>query len=159
MFDRSKNIKILGIDIGIKKIGLAQCLYLKSSHNHNPITLKTQMPILILPIEPIIRKNRNQAAHELEYLIESEGYLKVVVGIPECHTTKKRILHFISLLCVKTPIIYINEDLTSKESEQDLLHMKKNNRKNAKKNGRMDSIAACKILQRYVEGENLNSSI
>ena len=46
--------------------------------------------------------------------------------------------------------VYINEDYSSKESQSYITHLKKKSRQNANKDGRLDSLAACRILERYL---------
>lgn len=132
---------IVGIDCGLKRIGLAK-----------------KVGELILPIEPIIRKNRNQAAFELESRLKQLGANKIAVGIPDTNfvdsslearlESKKRILHFINLVNFSGEIIYINEDNTSLEALDHLKHLPKKKRQIAQKNGLIDSLAACEILKR-----------
>lgn len=129
---------ILACDIGLKRIGIA--IYLNN---------------IILPLEPILRKNRNQAADELSQLLEKRNITTLVIGVPQSNSTsaeetKRRIVFFSSLIKTHAKIIFINEDFTSFEAEENLLHLKKNKRQKAHKDGTLDSLAACKILERYL---------
>ncbi len=128
---------IIGCDVGLKRIGLAQIIQ-----------------GIILPLPPIIRKNRNQAAKELQILLSQKQAKILVVGIPsggeaKYDDTQKRIKHFISLLAFDGEIVYINEDYTSQEALHDLAYMRQKAKRLAQKNGSLDSIAACKILEIY----------
>lgn len=114
-----------------------------------------------MPLDPILRQNRNQAAKELASILCSRHITHLVVGLPnnnqagcEAHEMEKRIKHFISLLEFKGEIIYINEDYTSIEAFEDTLHMKKQSRAKAQKDGKLDSLSACIILERYIESCN-----
>lgn len=130
---------IIACDIGLKRIGLA-----------------TFIQGVILPLDPIIRYNRNQAARELNsFLLERNASL-VLVGLPSggqaAHQDmRQRILHFVSLLEFNGGIQYVNEDYTSLEASEDIMHLPRKKRKNARHNGRLDSFSACKIMERYIE--------
>ena len=116
-----------------------------------------------MPLEPILRHNRKQAARELDILIESRSITHLVVGLPSGSATQfiesnemtRRIKHFVSLLEFEGEIIYVNEDFTSFEAFEDTLHMKKQSRAKAQKNGQLDSYSACKILKIYLQNERL----
>lgn len=128
---------IIACDIGLKRIGIAGLI-----------------EGIILPMEPILRTNRNQAASDLSKLLKEKNAHTLIVGIPQsgnAEDTKRRIMFFVSLLETSAKIFYVNEDCTSLEARQDLSHLKKQRRQNAQKNGRIDSLAACKILQRYLQ--------
>lgn len=128
------NQTIIGCDIGLKRIGLAKIC--------NGI---------ILPLAPLLRKNRNQAAQELSKLLIEQNPITLVVGMPSQNLEmQKRIKHFISLVAFDGQIIYINEDNTSLEALESLCHFSRGNKINAQKNGKLDSLAACKILERYI---------
>lgn len=124
---------ILALDVGLKRIGIAGLIQ-----------------DIILPLEPILRQNRNQAASDTRDFIEAKGCTLLIVGLPDAPETKKRIQHFISLLQINIPILYINEDYTSQESQTQLSHFRKKSRQSAHKDGKLDSLAACKILERYL---------
>ncbi|PAF47830.1 Holliday junction DNA helicase RuvA [Helicobacter sp. 12S02634-8] len=129
---------IIACDVGLKRIGLAGLI-----------------GQIVLPLAPIIRKNRNQAALELSRFLEHKGAERLVVGLPELSSTQdgemhQRIKHFIGLLSFGGEIIYINEDYSSVLAFENLFHMGKKSRQQACKNGKLDSLAACEILQRYI---------
>ncbi|PAF43035.1 Holliday junction resolvase RuvX [Helicobacter sp. 11S03491-1] len=127
---------IIACDVGLKRIGLA-------GYIHN----------IILPLEPIIRKNRQQASADLSDFLKLKNSHILVVGLPGDNNkdTCKRIEHFIGLIKFEGTIIYVNEDYSSIEAFENMLYMKKNARKQAQKDGRLDSLAACKILERYLK--------
>ncbi len=124
---------IIAIDVGLKKIGVAGLI-----------------SGIVLPLDPILRHNRNQAAQDVSKLVESKGAKILVIGLPTTQDTKDRILHFASLLQINAQIFYVNEDYSSKESQSYITHLKKKSRQNANKDGRLDSLAACRILERYL---------
>ncbi len=134
--------QILACDVGLCFIGLA-----------------TYVQGIVMPLEPICRINRKQAACELDNILCLRCIDILVVGIPsggaaEHDNTKKRIQHFISLLQFKGEIYYVNEDFTSKQAFQNIMYMKPKNRLQAQKNGQIDSLSACEILKNYLECKN-----
>ncbi|RDU60331.1 Holliday junction resolvase RuvX [Helicobacter marmotae] len=132
-------MNILACDVGLKHIGLA-----------------VYMHGIILPLEAIIRINRNQAARDLDKLLKEREIERLVVGLPSGGWARheegqRRIRHFISLLCFEGEIIFIDEDYTSIEALESLGYMKVKTRARAQKNGMIDSLSACIILERYIE--------
>ncbi|WP_121726188.1 Holliday junction resolvase RuvX [Helicobacter labetoulli] len=133
---------ILACDVGLKKIGLAVARL-----------------GIILPIEPILRKNRNQASSELSEILKMREIDILVVGLPSGgearHSdTRNRILHFVGLVEFGGEIVYINEDYTSLEALQSSVYMGRENRKKAQKDGRLDSLSATLILERFLESKH-----
>lgn len=129
---------ILACDVGLKRIGLA-----------------TLTQGIIFPLEPIIRRNRNQAAEELRHILQERGVEVLVVGLPsggvaQYEDTKRRIEHFVSLLKYEGVICFVNEDYTSQNALESTLHMKREKRAKIQKDGRLDSLSACEILSRYL---------
>lgn len=149
---------IFGIDFGLKRLGVAKVVQ-----------------NIIVPLAPIMRKNRNQASRDLANLLlahESDmGKITLVVGMPcdmdiesdsdtessgagRHEVMQKRISHFLSLIDFSGEVVYIDESYSSKEANERLLDRGYNKRKNARKNGVLDSISACVILERYLEKIN-----
>ncbi|OKA01530.1 Holliday junction resolvase RuvX [Helicobacter pylori] len=127
---------ILACDVGLKRIGIAVLL--------NGV---------ILPLEAILRRNRNQASRDLSDLLREKNIQVLVVGKPnESYTdTNARIEHFIKLVDFKGEIVFINEDRSSIEAYENLEHLSKKNKQLAIKDGRLDSLSACRILERYCQ--------
>ncbi|GAA8822877.1 Holliday junction resolvase RuvX [Helicobacter pylori] len=127
---------ILACDVGLKRIGIAVLL--------NGV---------ILPLEAILRRNRNQASRDLSDLLREKNIQVLVVGKPnESYAdTNARIEHFIKLVDFKGEIVFINEDRSSIESYENLEHLGKKNKRLAIKDGRLDSLSACRILERYYQ--------
>ncbi len=127
---------ILACDVGLKRIGIAALL--------NGV---------ILPLEAILRQNRNQASRDLSDLLREKNIQVLVVGKPnESYTdTNARIEYFIKLLDFKGKIVFINEDRSSIEAYENLEHLGKKNKRLAIKDGRLDSLSACRILERYCQ--------
>ncbi len=127
---------ILACDVGLKRIGIAILL--------NGV---------ILPLEAILRYNRNQASRDLSDLLREKNIQVLVVGKPnESYAdTNARIEHFIKLLDFKGEIVFINEDRSSIEAYENLGHLGKKNKRLAIKDGRLDSLSACRILEHYCQ--------
>ncbi|TPH77346.1 Holliday junction resolvase RuvX [Helicobacter pylori] len=127
---------ILACDVGLKRIGIAALL--------NGV---------ILPLEAILRRNRNQASRDLSDLLREKNIQVLVVGKPnESYAdTNARIEYFIKLVDFKGEIVFINEDRSSIEAYENLEHLGRKNRRLAIKDGRLDSLSACRILERYYQ--------
>ena len=123
-------MKIACIDIGLKRIGMAICLQSN----------------IVTPLPAILRKNRNQASADvLKTLIEWE-IDTLIVGFPSAsEDMQKRINHFVKLLDFKGDVHLQEENMSSVEA-QDLM---KGDIK-YKRDGRIDSLAAKIILERYL---------
>lgn len=123
---------MIAIDFGLKKIGIAQ--YTNG---------------IILPLQPIIRKNRNQAASHLDNLLKEKDTKILVIGIAN-EEMERRIKHFISLLKFDGKIEFIDEGLSSKEAEE--MIQNRHNSYTMRKNGIIDSVSAMIIMERYLKG-------
>ena len=121
--------KILAIDVGLKRIGAAFCA-----------------GEVVVPLPAVLRKNRNQAALEVSKLALEYGAQTLVVGVPLGGSSeeemRRRIEHFVSLIDFAGEVAYQDEAYSSAEASQ--LHT------SAKRDGRLDSIAAAVILKRYL---------
>ncbi len=127
---------ILACDVGLKRIGIAMLF--------NGI---------ILPLEAILRQNRNQASRDLSVLLKEKNIQVLVVGKPSENyaDTNIRVEHFIKLVDFKGEIVFINEDSSSIEACKNLEHLGRKNKRLAIKDGRLDSLSACRILERYCQ--------
>lgn len=129
---------ILACDVGLKRIGLAQCIQ-----------------GIVLPLPAILRKNRRQASDELRALLAQRDISVLVVGLPsggQAHyeDTIARIRHFVGLVGFGGEVVYVDEDYTSQEALENLNHLGRQSRALAQKDGRLDSLSACYILERYL---------
>ena len=126
-------MRYIAIDLGLKRIGVAY-----SAHKD-----------IVTPLPAIIRKNRNQASADLNKILKEWETDALVVGIPMGGSSedemRRRVKHFISLLDFDGEIFYQDEANTSLEA-QDLI---KGEMKYIR-DGRVDSISAMIILQRYL---------
>jgi len=126
-------MKRASIDVGLKRIGVAICLDDRT----------------VLPQNAILRKNRNQAARDLKQFLQEWEISQLVVGLPKGGSSEaemeRRIKHFVSLLELEIPVVYQDEQGSSFEA----VEMTKGDFRH-KKDGRLDSIAAKIILERYL---------
>ena len=130
-------VKYIAIDLGLKRIGLAY-----SAHKD-----------IVTPLNAVIRKNRNQAASEVKQAIQEWEADAVVVGVPLGGSSeeemRRRIAHFMNLVDFEGDIFYQDEAGSSLEAE----NMMKGEIKYIR-DGRVDSISAMVILQRFLAQNN-----
>lgn len=124
---------VIAIDLGLKRIGLAL------SYGNG----------LVTPLNAIERKNRNQAANDVKKVLDEYEAMTVVIGIPMGSTTedemRRRVAHFMNLVKFAGEIVYQDESHSSQEAEE---LMKGEIR--YKRDGRIDSLSAKIILERYL---------
>ena len=123
-------MKLASIDVGLKRIGVAICL------TSNIVTPQTA----------ILRKNRDQAASDVNAFLKEWEIEKLIVGFPSASVDmQNRIKHFVGLLNLSIPYEFCEENMSSIEAEE----MMKGEIK-YKRDGRIDSLAAKIILERYL---------
>jgi putative holliday junction resolvase len=123
-------LKLACIDVGLKRIGLAICL----ASN------------IVTPQNAILRKNRDQAARDVNAFLKEWEIEKLIVGFPSAsEEMQRRIKHFVSLLDLSIPYEFCEENMSSIEAEE----MMKGDIK-YKRDGRVDSLAAKIILERFL---------
>jgi putative Holliday junction resolvase len=121
--------KIASIDIGLKRIGVATSLAMG----------------VVTPQKAILRKNRNQASSDVDKFLKEWDIDILVVGFPSSSIDmQNRIKHFVNLLEFDN-IVFQEENMSSIEAEE----LMKGDIK-YKRDGRVDSIAAKIILERYL---------
>jgi putative Holliday junction resolvase len=129
-------LKIIAIDLGLKRIGLA----------YSPDGA------MVTPLPAIERKNRNQAAAAVKTAIEEWNAEAVVIGIPLGGSSeeemRRRIAHFMNLVAFEGPLYYQDESDSSLEAEElmrgDIRY---------RRDGRVDSLSAMIILRRWIEAQ------
>ena len=127
-------MKLASIDVGLKRIGVAICFDGK----------------IVMPQNAILRKNRNQAARDINTFLKEWEIDKLIVGLPKDGSSseemERRIKHFVSLLELEIEVAYQDEQGSSFEAKEltrgDFKH---------KRDGRLDSVAAKIILERYLK--------
>ena len=126
-------MKVIAIDLGLKRIGLAYSAGMG----------------IVTPLEAVERKNRNQASTDVKKVILEWEVDAVVVGIPMGGSSeeemRRRVAHFMNLVDFQGPVHYQDEAGSSLEAEA----MMKGQMK-YKRDGRVDSIAAKIILERWL---------
>ena len=124
-------MKIASIDVGLKRIGVA----------YSPDEK------IVVPLEAILRKNRNQASRDVSNLLKKWKIEKLIIGIPNTNEeTSRRIKHFSTLIEFDGIVEFQDESFSSFEAKE----MMKGSIKQ-KRDGRIDSIAAKIILERYLK--------
>ena len=127
-------MKTASIDVGLKRIGVALCLD----------------GSVVFPQDAILRKNRNQASRDVVSFLVKWEIERLVVGLPKGGSSQdemeRRIRHFVSLLELKDiEVVYQDEygsSIEAKEMTQGVFRHKKD--------GKIDSIAAKIILERWL---------
>jgi len=127
-------LKIASIDVGLKRIGCAICLDEK----------------IAFPQNAILRKNRNQAARDVDVFLKDNHIDTLIVGLPKGGSSsdemQRRIEHFVSLLEYDKQVIYHDEYGSSYEAKELMKGVTKQ-----KRDGKVDSLAAKIILERWLE--------
>ncbi|MEA3491025.1 MAG: Holliday junction resolvase RuvX [Campylobacterota bacterium] len=127
-------MKYASLDIGLKRIGIAISPDGKT----------------VIPQDAILRKNRNQAADDVKAFLDDWGIQHLIVGLPQDGSSseemERRIKHFVSLMDLDIDIAYQDEQGSSFEAKELTMGKFKH-----KKDGRLDSIAAKIILERYLK--------
>ena len=126
-------MKLASIDVGLKRIGVAICLD----------------GSIVMPQDAILRKNRNQAANDVVSFLKKWEIDKLIVGLPKGGSSEeemeRRIKHFVSLLELSMGVEYVDEQGSSFEAKELTMGTFRH-----KKDGRVDSVAAKIILERYL---------
>ncbi len=126
--------KYASIDIGLKRIGCALSL----------------VAGIVNPQEAILRKNRNQASSDVDKFLKEWEIDILVIGYPKSsEDMMKRVDHFSKLLQFEGEMVFQNEDLSTLEAKEMTMGVVKH-----KRDGRLDSIAAKIILERFLEGRD-----
>jgi putative Holliday junction resolvase len=130
-------MQVAALDIGLKRIGVALCLDGQT----------------VLPQEAIIRTGRQQAADEVRGFLQKWSIDTLIVGLPRGGASEaemeRRIRHFIRLIDPPETLklYYQDEAGTSQEAKEHLRGITRH-----KRDGRIDSMAAKLILERWLEG-------
>ena len=131
--------KTASIDIGLKRIGVALCL----------------VEGIVSPQEAILRKNRDQAARDVDAFLNEWTIELLVVGLPKGGSSseemERRIQHFVSLLTFNGEVVYQDEYGSSNEAKEMMQGIIRQ-----KRDGRIDSMAAKVILERYLDALKAN---
>lgn len=123
-------MKYLGIDFGMKKVGLA-----------------VSEGTLATPWKVIAGKRIGDLADQVVKIARSENFDKVVVGLPEGGTGKKAQKFIDLLLKAGLAVTSADETLTSKEALKVMIETGQGKEKRKSD----DSVAAALILQNYLD--------
>ena len=128
--------KVLGIDYGLKKVGLAITEGFLAE------------PLGILKV----KEKPNHLLSQINFLCQKEAVEKIVIGLPESGLVKK-IKKFGADLgkITSLPVIYQPETLTTKDA---LAKMKEAGLGRKDKKKKEDAIAAALILQSWLDQKN-----
>ncbi|NPA61347.1 MAG: Holliday junction resolvase RuvX [Epsilonproteobacteria bacterium] len=132
-------MRLASLDIGLKRIGLA-------------ITLDGDV---VFPQNAIFRRETTQAVDEIKNFLEDWGIHKVIVGVPKGGSSEevmtKEIERFVKALQkrVDIDVEYQNEYGSSKEAKEMTKGIFRH-----KKDGKIDSISAKIILERWLYDKN-----
>jgi putative Holliday junction resolvase len=133
-------MRVLGLDYGSRRIGVAIC---------------DELGMTAQGVDTIIRKNRDTDLAAIAGYIERFDVEKIVVGYPlrldgsegiQC----EKVNRFIRRLQTRfpMPVIRRDETLSTKEAEEIL---RETGMRRQKKRGLVDRMAACIILQGYLD--------
>ena len=138
-----KIIKVLAIDYGEKRVGLA----IGDSENK-----------IAMPLKTIKNNGYENTCKEIVDLVKEWEVNRIVIGLPEIHPDQKinkKISHFSKILKKNADvnIIFYNEDYSSNYAQTELTSQMKVGRKKSINKEEIDRIAAAIILQSYFENE------
>ena len=129
---------IAALDVGLKRIGVA-------------VSPDGRVAI---PQEAILRRGRKQAAQEVLDFLKEWEVDTLVVGLPRGGSSEeemeRRIRHFVGLLELpeSVEVHYQDEAGSSEEAKERMVGVTRQRR-----DGRLDSLAAQIILERWLEGK------
>ena len=138
-----KIIKVLAIDYGEKRVGLA----IGDSENR-----------IAMPLKTIKNNGLEKICKDILDLAAEWEVNRILIGLPEIHPEQKinkKISHFSETLKKHTNlnIVFYNEDYSSNYAQTELAHQMKIGRKKSINKEEIDRIAATIILQSYFENE------
>lgn len=122
-------MKYLGVDFGLRKIGLA----LSEGEIATPFSL-------------IYVKNTEDGFNKIKDIIQKQSIDTVVVGLPESGI-KQTVLKFIKKLKIIIKVKIAEETLSSKSAKLEMIKLGLGRKKRIHE----DAYAACVILQNYLD--------
>lgn len=141
--DRYSLSRILGIDYGERRVGLA---------------VSDPLEIIAKPLRVIDRKNTSNIFSEILIIVKQRNVSKIVVGLPLTlkgkYSEQTKVVHnFIDQLkqVVNIPVVHIDERLSSLAAIRSLNEL---GIKTGHQKGRIDETAAAIILQEYLDSES-----
>jgi len=136
-------IKVLSIDFGEKRIGLA--------------VGDTESKI-VSPLKTIKNSGYENNCNSIKLIVKEWGISRIIIGIPELYKGQeinKKIVNFGKNLKknLNLEVFFYNEDFSSNYAQAELAAQKKAGRKKKINKEEIDRIAAALILQSYFENE------
>ncbi len=138
-----EKISALGLDIGLKRIGVAGC---------------DGLGIIATELTTINRTSFSNDILEFQKIVQEREATKLVVGLPynregEIGFQAKQVMKYAQKLAkaLELPIEFIDERFTSIEAEEQLKNKKKYS---PRQKGLIDKRAAAIILQLWLDGHN-----
>lgn len=130
--------KVLGLDIGKKRIG---------------ISISDIMGLIAHPVETISREPENLAIEKIKQICKDNNVKKIVAGLPKnmnntIGTQAEDCIEFTNNFKDEFEIIFEDERLTSKQAE---FILAQTGRKYTKDKKLVDLKSACLILQQYLD--------
>lgn len=130
--------RILGLDIGKKRIGIA---------------MSDALGIIAQPVETISREPENNAIEKIKEICQNNNIKKIVAGLPKHMNNTigeqaQDCINFTENFKQDYEIIFEDERLTSKQAEYILAQT---GRKYTKDKQLVDLKSACIILQQYLD--------
>lgn len=134
-------MRILGLDLGTKTLGLS-------------ITDEARIIVSPLPVIRFEKENYDEALKKVTNIINEYNISEVVLGLPKnmdgsLGFAANRSMHFKELLESIDIKVYLEDERLTTKSAEDLIHASNQNVKNTKH--KIDSIAACIILENYLK--------
>ncbi len=132
--------RILGLDIGTKRIGVAIS---------DPLFITAQ------PLKAVFRKTDESAIKEINDIIKEYGIKTVIAGLPKnmdgsIGTQAQNCIDFMNNFS-SVDVIFEDERLTSKQAE---FILKEQGKKYTKQKQLVDIESACLILQQYMDKQS-----
>ena len=141
--DRNRLSRVLGLDYGERRIGLA---------------LSDPLRIIAKPLTIIDRKKTKDHISEISKIVAEKKITSIVVGLPitlKGHYSKQTeiVLSFIDQLKLdlQIPVVAIDERLSSVAAEKSL---RAQSIKTGHEKGRVDETAAAIFLQEYLDSQS-----
>ena len=136
-------IKVLSIDFGEKRIGLA--------------VGDTESKI-VSPLKTIKNSGYENNCNSIKLIVKEWGISRIIIGVPELYKEQeinKKIVNFGKTLKknLNLDVIFYNEDFSSNYAQAELAAQMKAGRKKRINKEEIDRIAAALILQSYFENE------
>ena len=138
-------MKTLGIDYGLARIGLA---------------ISDEMGVSAMPLETLSLKNPGDQTRAVMERVTERDVARIVVGMPlEMDGTAGPMAEQVEKFCLKLeslsacPVVRWDERLSSVAAERAVREMGGRRGKKRRQKGHLDPIAACLLLQSYLDGQ------